>query len=456
VKPNPYDEVAYPCWPRLETHADRLAAAATLFGMTPAPVSECRVLEVGCGDGGNLIPMAYELRGSEFVGLELVRTPVAEARRTIGALRLRNVRIVRGDLRRAGRELGEFDYIVAHGLYSWLPAEARDALLALCRDRLAPAGVAMISYNVYPGRHIRQMLREMMLYHTGGAASSEAARGLLEAVRAQAMLTPAWRGLLDEEIGEMLGRETASLVHDDLAPVNEPCYFHEFAARAAGRGLQYLCDAHLHESLDPAGATAGVKDRIAREQYLDFLKLRRFRQTLLCRAEVRLARAPLAGRIGRLAYSSPARVEGEWLVGANGVRVRRRGDVVEAMAGAMAEAWPRPIPAKQLARGAGAREALRHLCLGGFVEPHAWTFPAPRAAGERPRVSALARLQLQRSRFATNLCHRTVELDEATCALARLADGSRDLAALARDWGRKRRQTAEAVDWLARMALIEG
>jgi len=464
---DPYDTLRYPTWPRLETHPDRLAAVATLFGMNPAPVDRCRVLEIGAGDGGNLIPMAYALPRSRFTGVDLARAPVAEGRRAIRELGLTNVEMLRTDVRAIGRELGAFDYILAHGLYSWIPADARDALLAVCRDRLAPAGVALVSYNVYPGCYARRMLREMMLCHTGKRRSSRDAKGLLVWLREAAAPPAPWCALLAAEIDRMLERDDASFAHDDLAPVNHPVWFHEFADHAAGHGLQYVGEAHLHEMFDLRGALARLKGgRLPREQYLDFLQFRRFRQTLLCRREVRLAPRPLAGRVGRLSFSSPARPQGDFLEGVHGVRIRRRDRAVIRVAEQLAAAWPRPLPFAALrARTAGAREILMAFCLGGFAEPHAWHFPAPAAAGDRPEASAVARRQARTAPHVTNLLHRTVELDPVLVPLLPLLDGTRDLTALARDWaaapGAPSRRAARAslpdvLAWMERMALLAG
>src|SRR5205085_5325475 len=127
--------------PRIETHPDRLAAIGTLFGMETAPVTSCRVLELGCGDGGNLVPMAYFLPGSHFVGVDLAAGAVAQGNRAITDLKLRNIVLRQQDLRDLDESSGEFDYIVAHGLYSWLPADVRDRLMTLCRELLAPQGI---------------------------------------------------------------------------------------------------------------------------------------------------------------------------------------------------------------------------------------------------------------------------------------------------------------------------
>src|ERR1044071_2530032 len=241
---NPYDELPYVTLPSNDTHPDRLAAVATLFGMNPAPVGGCRVLEIGCGDGSNLIPMACYLPQSHFTGVDLAAAPIARGRKTIDDLGLSNISLIAGDLRDIGPEDGSFDYIVAHGVYSWVPAEVRDGLLAVCRDHLSPQGVAYISYNTYPGRHIRKMLSEMMVHLTRNIEDSrerlDAARGLLHRLKEERLAPASWRSFLDEEVDSLLQRRPTSLWHDDLAPVSDPVYFHQFAAHAAAHGLQYL------------------------------------------------------------------------------------------------------------------------------------------------------------------------------------------------------------------------
>jgi len=450
VRRNPYDRIPYATWPRLETHPDRLAAVAILMGMEPPDPASCRVLEIGCSDGGNLIPMAYALPAANFTGIDLAASPVQRARRAIRAIGLTNIQIRRADLRDYLRSGGAFDYIISHGLYSWLPPAERDALLAVCR-RLTPNGVAFVSYNAYPGRHLRQMLREMMLHHTGGAASAGRARQFLRQLRESVMVSALWRPLLDDEIASMLERDDAGLVHDDLALHNHPVYFHEFAAHASRHGLQYLGDAHVHEMVDHRGELRSLgRDRLAREQYLDYLKLRRFRQSLLCRSEVKLARDLQPGRAARLAFSSPARREGEYREGSNRVRIRADDAAVEAIADKLAAAWPRPVPAA----GLGDPGILFTLCTGGFVEPHVLPGPAPVPATEKPLASAVARYQAQSGSFVTNICHRTVELEPALAGLLPYFDGTRTVAELARVAGISARRLRPVIEWLGSMALL--
>lgn len=146
-----YDETPYPGRAYAHPHPDYMAVLATLLGLNPPPVACCRVLEIGCASGANLIPMALSLPGASFIGIDISPRQIAEGQRTIDALGLTNITLLVRDLQEVGDELGQFDYIIAHGVYSWAPAPVRDRLMALTKRCLAPNGIAYISYNTYPG-----------------------------------------------------------------------------------------------------------------------------------------------------------------------------------------------------------------------------------------------------------------------------------------------------------------
>ena len=263
-----YDQVRYPGLPLAQTHPDRLATIAGLFGLRAASPARCRVLEIGCGEGGNLIPMALTLPGSEFTGIDRAEQAIAQGRSVAAALGLSNVTLRQLDLMEAGR-LGEFDYIIAHGVYSWVPREVREGLLRLCRASLAPQGVAYVSYNAYPGFHRREMFREMMLYHVRGIEDPEGrvrqARELIESLaKCQPAGKPA-RALFDEELRHLSESEEWFLYHDDLAPTNHALYFHEFVADARRHELQYLAEADFFEMQDDVYAepVTGMLQRLA-------------------------------------------------------------------------------------------------------------------------------------------------------------------------------------------------
>ena len=495
-----YDAVPYPSYPLPQTHPDRLATIAALFGMEPAPVERCRVLELGCGDGSNLIPMAMALPASEFSGVDLAARPIAEGRATAAALGLQNLTLRRLDVMRLSAAFGEFDFVIAHGLYSWVGPEVRDKLLAICRANLAPHGVAYVSYNAYPGGHLRQMVREMMLFHTrrgraprsvdgtgpagmpGQAAGAgdpgeqiSQARDLVKVLAGSRAAPDVYGTFLQAELEWVLEHGDEYLFHDDLAAVNVPVYFTQFVEHAQAHGLQYLCEADFFETQDhryPSHVRAAVRafagdDVHLREQYLDFLKCRRFRQTLLCHRERALNRAPAPERLRRFHCSSAARpvVAGPDAPSAGVVEFRGpRGAAMQtdhAVAIAairhLGEIWPQAASFDALLRVARQRaagealprsagdsagpgadpdaRALGEILLAtyaaGLVDLHCYPPRFVVAPSERPLASPLARLEVQRRSVVTSLRHTSVGIDDALGQrLLQLLDGTRDRAAL--------------------------
>jgi SAM-dependent methyltransferase len=182
-----YDEVPYGNYVFPYTHPETLATVASLFGLSTAPVRRCRVLELGCGTGSNLLPMAQDLPDSRFVGIDLSARQIDMGQEVARALGLPNLELRAASIMDVDARFGEFDYILCHGVYSWVPPEVQDKVLAVCRQNLAPHGVAYVSYNTYPGWHIRGMIREMMCFHAlqfdDPAARVGQARALLELLR---------------------------------------------------------------------------------------------------------------------------------------------------------------------------------------------------------------------------------------------------------------------------------
>jgi methyltransferase-like protein/2-polyprenyl-3-methyl-5-hydroxy-6-metoxy-1,4-benzoquinol methylase len=465
---NEFELIPYPTFPRPQTHPDRLAAVGRLFGMEPAPVEGCRMLEIGCGDGGNLIPMAYALPGSRFVGVDLAAGPIAAGKVVAADLALDNLALHAADLREIDETWGEFDYIVAHGVYSWVPEDVREGLLAMCGKRLAPEGIAFVSYTALPGGYIRQMLREMALYHARHAENIVEqvgqAREFLELLLQVRLLSPTWQEQRDHEVRLLLDREDGGLYHDELSVFNQRFYFHEFAAAARRHGLEYLGDAELHMMFDPSGALAGFQgDIVEYEQYLDFLKARRFRQTLLCRAERPLRRQTSPEQMPGFLFSAPARRrDNDRMEGARGVYITTANEAAVRVATALGEVHPLPLPFQELAPYAGGVEALKQilyeLTMIGFADLHVFDFPCQDSVTERPRSSRLVRYQAARSPDVTSACHTAVQLDDVGRRLVQLLDGTRnhDEIAVALNAGNSGELLRPALEWMAAHALLEG
>jgi SAM-dependent methyltransferase len=436
---NAYQQVPYLTQPMAQTHPDRLASVATLFGMTPAPVTNCRVLEVGCGSGANLIPMAHFLPGSRFTGVDLAEGPIADARHAVDTLAMSNVEFLAMDLCDIGSAMGEFDYIIAHGVYSWVPDPVRERLLAVCRERLAPAGVAFISYNALPGRHVRMMFRDMIQYHTRDcpdpAERIERARALLRMAADAQLASAPWQPMIQEEVQRMLTGDPGWFFHDDLSEVNDAFHIRDFAARAACHGLQYVGDAEAHLMFDVRNVMDGFEgDLIEREQYFDFLCLRRFRQTILCHADVALRRPAFPEQMETFLFSSPARQGDGQIEGANGVSISDPPPAIARIAAILGAANPLPVPFDRLLEAVPDRktlcEVLFALIASGFAEFHIHDFAGHRGLSDRPRATRLAAWEAAHGNSVTYATHTTLKLDPVVHTLIALLDGTRDYEAI--------------------------
>ena len=337
-----YDAVRYPPIVHPQTHPDRLFVNATLLGLNPASVSNARVLELGCGDGSNLVAVAFAHPESQCVGFDTSGAAIAEGRSLAEEAGVGNLNLVEGDVMDIAADFGEFDYIIAHGLYSWVPPDVREKVMQICAANLAPQGVAYVSYSAYPGAHFRLMLRGMMQFHVGQfeepLAKVAQAKGILTFIaegqpqrEAPPNEKPAqaysrrrnnlYRELIRNELDHMNRVPPALVYHDDLSPFNTPVYFHEFAAHAKQHGLQYLSEADFAETQPPLpGAPAPFSPQVMqvldqlpadqlvrREQYADFVRCRQFRQTLLCRDGAPLQRPPRSDRVTGLYAASAVR-----------------------------------------------------------------------------------------------------------------------------------------------------
>jgi methyltransferase-like protein/SAM-dependent methyltransferase len=315
--PNPYDLVPYESYPFPRSRIRHLHTLGRLFGMTPPDIRRCRVLELGCASGGNLIPMAIDHPGSTF-GLDLSQRQIEMGRHQISDLGVGNIELRATSIMDVDESFGQFDYIVAHGVYSWAPEDVRDKVMAICRERLALDGIAVVSYNTLPGWSAWQIMREAILYHCKGVTDPlervRRARRLLRFLREWGHKedSPYWR-LLGHEIDKMLELADWFLLHDHLEEDNAPVYFHQFIAHASRAGLQYLGEADLSAmhlrtlAREADGIPDASSDIVQRLQILDYLHNRRFRMSLLCHRDQRLDREISSDRLWSFLWSTPLR-----------------------------------------------------------------------------------------------------------------------------------------------------
>jgi methyltransferase-like protein/protein-L-isoaspartate O-methyltransferase len=470
-KPNRYDAIPYPTSPFRQTRPERLAAIAKLFGLEVPPAENCRVLELGCSMGGNLIVMAHDHPGSRFLGIDASSRQIAEGWRTIDALGLKNIQLRHQDILEVGEDIGQFDYIVSHGVYSWVPPAVQTRMLEIVQRALAPNGVAYISYNTYPGWHIRGVVRDMMFYRGTQFADPQAglaqAKALVEFVAqsSQGSDTP-YQRLLQSELKHLGQMEDYYLQHEHLEEHNLPLYFHEFAHRLAVNGLQYLGDADfstmVSTNFSPEVAKTlqglGAHDIVQMEQYMDFVRCRYFRKTLVCRSSVRLNRTLTPSVVKDLLFASDAAPpSADWSLdpaqtvsfeSPGGHRISCRSPLTKAALRALKLEWPMPVAFAELLERAkreaasegfpapddGAEDFLAGEVLtgmaAGVIEWRLTPVAFTTSVGETPATTPLARLQAGQGYRATNLRGELVTLDEIHRQALKLLDGRRTRAEL--------------------------
>jgi SAM-dependent methyltransferase len=513
---NPYDAVAYPAHSFAQTHPSRLATIAHFHGMQPASPRAMRVLELGCGRGGNLIPMAVQHPGSRFLGIDLSGDSIRQANAGAAELALSNIAFEQRDILAVTAEIGAFDYIIVHGVYSWVPDPVRERIIALFGELLAPQGVAYVSYNALPGCRFRDMARDIMLFETRHIADPRervrVARAALKAY-AEASDPENYHGaILRQRLQQIEELADNVLYHDDLNPIARAFALHEVLDAGARHGLQFLAEASFPNLY---GASKGPAQRmlaeipldqpLRREQTIDLLIGRPFRETLLCRAQVPLRRGVRADSLRPYCLAADvqpvqegAEEQGpgvERFAFAEGVKLSVDLPACKAALRILGAAWPANMAYADLvaqaldvaAAEAGAgfdrdretarlEEALTAIFKAGLLDIRLEPPPLTTIITERPQASRVARWQAANAAEVTDLRHRTVLLDSAVVRkFICLLDGSRDQRMLLADMnaffgearaasivepGLPERATAEEVAMhlkdVARLGLLHG
>ena len=462
---NAYDEVPYSSHPYSQTHPNRLAVMGTLFGLKPAPIDRCRVLELGSASGGNLIPVAAVLPESECIGIDLSSVQIADGQRVIEALGLKNIQLKHLSIMDVDESMGKFDFIVCHGVFSWVPEEVRRKILDICAQQLVPDGIAYISYNCYPGWHMRGTVRDMMLFHSMKWDKPQDkvghARALLDfLVKSVPQENNPYGNLLKREMELMRNQADHYILHEHLETVNQPMYFYQFAAQAAEAGLQFLAEAEL-SSMSLQGLAADARNIVKQlsknlvecEQYVDFIRNRTFRRTLLCHRDAPVDWRGMNQRVRLMHISSPAVPEGTIDVPGKGEgkfklsagTLTTQVPVIKAALLILSERWPQTMPFEELldeslrrmgqdpANAATQREKVAQFLAENLVQClgqraiHFFSAPLPVAAriGERPHGFRVARFQAQNQTRVTSLLHELVQLNEFDRQLLQMCDGQR-------------------------------
>lgn len=449
---------------------EALAVEAWLRGVRVRHPGRARILELGCAEGANTGAIAYHLADAEVVGVDASRRHIELANAMKDELGLDNLRYFHAGIEALPDEVGgDFDYILCHGVLSWVPEDVREAIFRTLAERLTPRGVGYVSYNVAPGWAMRGLVRQVLRAHTrhleGPQAKLDEARALLSLMSQTPFTAHHYGAYMAAEAADTLQHREPYIAHEYLAEENHPFTYGEIVRLAERHGLTFLSElspvAHrgIEERLREVVGTI-TDDPVEREELADVLSGRAFRASLFCRAGVEVVSAE-EGRDRLLdvalfvttlhpVAARPSLGEGdaEEFADKDGIRVTVTHPLLKAALLELARSFPAGVRFDELAdralallhlrrvrpvdRGVSTEEraalrddlvrlvSLRHLDLR-LTEP-----PFVLKAGERPRVSTLTRFEARRADWVTSGFHESLHLDEATRFLIELLDGSRD------------------------------
>lgn len=465
-----YDAIPYQSAAVTGAHPAHLATMGTLFGMQPVDLNSCRVLELGCAEGGHLLPLAELFPNSQFVGVDYSPKQIEIGQQVVDRIGLQNLDLRAADILNLEDDLGEFDYIIAHGVFSWVPLNVRLKILDLYTKHLSPNGIGYVSYTTYPGGHMRMMAREMMLYHGRNSAEplekSQSARQFLDyMVDTVSDEYSAYKGALAWEQKNATVHTDQQLCHDLLSEVHEPIYFHQFVELLEQRELKYLGDSRFATML-PRRFGDSVLEELKKccrtmidvEQYIDFLCNRTFRQTLICRQPVALNHAVDPAHVASFYVSSRLRPvekpvslasdKEELFRDENGGELKSKVPLTKAAISVLSEHWPENIRVDELVDLARSRlqqeagdaiqmgsveadkamlaDSVLQSYAGGIVELSVLPTLCTSKVNEYPQATTAARLTVEMgARSVTNQRHETVNLDQFQRLVLQHMDGSK-------------------------------
>ena len=301
VKEQGYDEIPYHGYPFEYNRPENLKTIGALFGIEPPKLESARVLELGCSDGGNLLRFAETYPKSYTLGIDLSKVEIDNGQKVLNELKLKNIELKAMSITDLDGSYGKFDYIICHGVFSWVPDFVKDSILEVSKKLLNKNGLAFISYNTLPGWNMINSVRELMVYHSENFSNihdkiiqSRAALNFIqESLDGQD--TPHAQ-FMQFSAKNMANKEDHYLRHEYLAEENKAFYFNEFIEQARAKDLEYVGDTDVQrmyignlpqKAMEKLGT---INDIVRTEQYMDFINNTQFRCTVLTHKDTKLSR----------------------------------------------------------------------------------------------------------------------------------------------------------------------
>jgi len=466
-----YDALFYAGKPSRERHPDRMSVIAALAGVESPAVDTASVLELGCGTGQNIIALAACLPKAGFLGIDNSQAQIADGEKFISELGLANVKLHCVDLNDFPASCGSFDYIICHGVFSWVPRETQLQILSLIYKHLNPKGIAHVSYNCSPGWSWRGIIRQIAKKHdtieSGLDTRVRDSRALLSAIALALEDSGSPYALAScAEVQGILGQSDSYFYHELLATENHPLSVLDFIELAGSAGLKYLGDSRLSRMragrlrwLDVPVSYEGLIEKAGSrsdliEQYFDYLWPTAVRDSLVCHMEAGALQGISFQGIKDFFVSSPLVPLNEHIafdqsieefIDPRNMVIEVKSPVAKAALSMLAAKWPEAVSYRELCIASAqilgrrklesdekdelAEELLKffgYSLVDCFKEPPLCS----RAIGERPKTSALARLQAAKTNWAVNYRHEYLMLSGFERRLLELLDGTRDVPSL--------------------------
>jgi methyltransferase-like protein/2-polyprenyl-3-methyl-5-hydroxy-6-metoxy-1,4-benzoquinol methylase len=471
--PSSYDAIPYASFPVAASHPDRMFSMARLFGLNPVPPEHARILELGCAGGGNLLPIASQFPRATCVGVEIAQNQCNDANTAIKFVGLKNIEVRQASISDIDQSIGKFDYIICHGVFSWVPEAVRNDILRVSRENLSNNGVAYISYNVLPGWYMRGMVRAMMLQHVNRIDDSVSkivqARALLKfLVESTSTHDTPYASYLRTEAEFLDKLPDHYLFHEHLEEFNTAFFFQDFVRSAHQHGLQFLGESSLSSmwsgnfSPEVVKTLDTISDSILKGHYMDCLVGRTFRETLLVPSDVAVDRNLVGERLDGIRFAGTFTEEPATASGTNDPKSAQKRYKTRLGATIIATELPSQIVIDRLTEAFPGSLSVVELCeaiesvwrksgtetkmlpprlatflmqwaLAGHIE---FTFSPDRMTTHgysKPIVTDWARCQARAGQLVTNLRHEVNTVSDVHRQIIPLLDGTRDMQAIAKE-----------------------
>ncbi|AYZ72645.1 methyltransferase domain-containing protein [Fusobacterium necrophorum] len=294
-----YNDIPYMSKSFFFTSPEKQKTVLQLLGYVTPELKKARVLEIGCSFGGNIIPFAIAHPDAEVIGIDLSEIQIKEGNNIIKYLGLENIQLHHKNIMNFEEDYGKFDYIICHGVFSWVTDEVQNKILEVIKNHLSENGSAIISYNTYPGwKHI-DILRDIMkfridtLQNIGKKVDPyeqvSYGKGAIEFLEKYAILSEHTKRM----ITDIQSKDDYYIIHEYFEETNRPMYLYDFNKKLLEYGLFHVIDSDLsrsfpiHENLEIERAinNESANNHVVREQYWDYIFDRQFRISIITHLE---------------------------------------------------------------------------------------------------------------------------------------------------------------------------